>query len=1003
MPPTTRAHVLLPLLALALPSTTTPAQTAGNRITDHADQAIAIWDFANPAPGMLRDISGNGHDGKLIGATWVKGPWGSALRFRRAQRDYVAVPDAAALHVQPPYTFGVWFRTTSSRNNAVYLLKNGGTFTGCGLYYYGDSMSMYVDAKGVNDKLYHNGNSAQHIPNGAWHHAVASVGDGKQTLYLDGKVFTQRTIPGDLRVSYKGTTGLQLGCWLGNGHFEGMMGGAFLLKTSLDASQVKGLFHHGNQRFNAAHKIATTGRPPVIDGLLRDDCWQHTSSLPPLLQTNYDTSPATDDTRLRVCRDEAYLYLSARTTLTPTTREPGQTRGRDDPRITSDDRLELFLTGHHDRYYHLVFSATNSLLDQEILYEQETTGPNAGRFTRFARLVNWNCVGLHSAVHTDGSTRTFELALPLTHFGTADRHNWKFNVARGLPTQPASSYSPLVGSLHQPTLFSRLTHQGTDLLLERHLKHYASLDVTPRANTNVALAADQTPLVFAGDYLRRGTYTSLPHSADSSDRIELFATPGEFEPATVSVRAQAAALSQVHLALAGDLTGPDGGKLPADHVTFRVAELWRRQMDSRTHMYMERFLQKANPLDIPRYTTRRYWITVEVPANTPPGMYETTLQVIANKNTIASLPYRVEVLPIQLSQAPGMGYFMYLPTWGVPPELRSTSHLKRMFVDMRKHGMTTATLYPYGLPFDSVMGALRDSELMRTDVPAIWLGADAVGPAEWKRVLDLGQARMWPELALYLQDEPGNQERVDNARRLFKILDQFRQDHPEYRGVRSTTAIGTSGIKALGAQYDIWIAGAGFGREMAQQAESMGKLLWSYDCNLAPVDAENARFYFGWYCWKAGIKGSALWAYSDPGSTGGDGWQKALKNLSATELHYAFVCPTADDLIPTIGWEAVREGIDDHRYLATLRQAIERCRKGGRPKAAATGQGVLDAVTSEITLTGYRAGILGGKASPHRLGTHYDRVSPQRDLPKAGYNRWRRRLADAIIALQQQD
>ena len=254
-------------------------------------------------------------------------------------------------------------------------------------------------------------------------------------------------------------------------------------------------------------------------------------------------------------------------------------------------------------------------------------------------------------------------------------------------------------------------------------------------------------------------------------------------------------------------------------------------------MFMERFLQKAIPLDIPRHTTRRYWITVEVPENTAPGIYATTLQVIANQNTIASLPFRLEVLPIQLSQAPGMGYFMYLPTWGVPPELRTTTHLKRMFVDMRKHGMTTATLYPYGLPFDSVMGALRDSELMRTDVPAIWLGADAVGPAEWKRVLDLGQARKWPELALYLQDEPGNQERVDNARRLFKILDQFRQDHPEYRGVRSTTAIGTSGIKALGDQYDIWIAGAGFGSEMARQADSKGKLLWSYDCNLAPVDA----------------------------------------------------------------------------------------------------------------------------------------------------------------------
>ncbi|GIS62684.1 MAG: hypothetical protein CM1200mP2_49090 [Planctomycetaceae bacterium] len=45
-----------------------------------------------------------------------------------------------------------------------------------------------------------------------------------------------------------------------------------------------------------------------------------------------------------------------------------------------------------------------------------------------------------------------------------------------------------------------------------------------------------------------------------------------------------------------------------------------------------------------------------------------------------------------------MGYFMYLPTWGIPPRLRTEAYLKRIFVDMRQHGMTTATLYPYGLP-----------------------------------------------------------------------------------------------------------------------------------------------------------------------------------------------------------------------------------------------------------------------------------------------------------------
>ena len=149
MPPTSLARISPPLLALVCLSAPTLAQPPNIGLAELADRAVAIWDFSDPAAGILRDISGNAHHGRLVGATWVEGPWGNALRFRRAQRNYVSVADTPALHVQPPYSFGVWFRTTSSQNNAVYLLKNGGTFTGCGLYYYGDSMAMYVDAKGV--------------------------------------------------------------------------------------------------------------------------------------------------------------------------------------------------------------------------------------------------------------------------------------------------------------------------------------------------------------------------------------------------------------------------------------------------------------------------------------------------------------------------------------------------------------------------------------------------------------------------------------------------------------------------------------------------------------------------------------------------------------------------------------------------------------------------------------------------------------------------------------
>jgi len=40
-----------------------------------------------------------------------------------------------------------------------------------------------------------------------------------------------------------------------------------------------------------------------------------------------------------------------------------------------------------------------------------------------------------------------------------------------------------------------------------------------------------------------------------------------------------------------------------------------------------------------------------------------------------------------------------------------------------------------------------------------------------------------------------------------------------------------------------------------------------------------------------------------------------------------FVYPTVDGVIDTIAWEGYREGIDDLRYLATLRKAIGKAEK----------------------------------------------------------------------------
>ena len=93
----------------------------GARALDLKRDAVAIWDFDEGAGTVLKDSSGHDHHGNIVEAAWIQGDFGSALRFS-GKGHYVRVPDAPGLRIQAPYTLGVWFRTTSSENNGVFLL-----------------------------------------------------------------------------------------------------------------------------------------------------------------------------------------------------------------------------------------------------------------------------------------------------------------------------------------------------------------------------------------------------------------------------------------------------------------------------------------------------------------------------------------------------------------------------------------------------------------------------------------------------------------------------------------------------------------------------------------------------------------------------------------------------------------------------------------------------------------------------------------------------------------
>jgi hypothetical protein len=128
---------------------------------------------------------------------------------------------------------------------------------------------------------------------------------------------------------------------------------------------------------------------------------------------------------------------------------------------------------------------------------------------------------------------------------------------------------------------------------------------------------------------------------------------------------------------------------------------------------------------------------------------------------------------------------------------------------------------------------------------------------------------------------------------------------------------------------------------------------------------QSARALYGFFNWKAGADGVAQWVYH---------------HQSTPQHNYTW--PAEDGRpVPTLRWEAVREGVKDRRYVATLENRLLD-RTG---PVAEEARAFLRELTGHIELRNVDWNPIDGGRVPSR--------------PPGTYDAWRDRLADLIEAL----
>ncbi|MHB8898596.1 MAG: hypothetical protein ACYC6Y_07600 [Thermoguttaceae bacterium] len=469
---------------------------------------------------------------------------------------------------------------------------------------------------------------------------------------------------------------------------------------------------------------------------------------------------------------------------------------------------------------------------------------------------------------------------------------------------------------------------------------------------------------------------TAPRPGELDPDLAIFASQGEYEPVTLTVR-PLADLAGASLS-AGDLRCGES-VIPASRIDVR----WVRYMLVRPNYSMffsyhvaPDVLEHRPPGDLKEGENQRFWITVHVPEDAAPGVYEGKLKFEAAGRAGAEVPLKLRVLPIRLQKDPRHVYGMYYRDPLSQVSDGNSAEANAYFVrkaelerqDMVEHGMTTHISEVSGLERDeagnwTMDGAETDRRIALSrkyrlaDQPLVvsipvssWYGrlvdkrgtgshlrlvGDEVPQSFYDEVTRMVEAVQkerqnyhWPEFLYYPIDEPSTSPA--SVAFMVGVMKAIKR----VPGVRTYVTADPSHeqFEPMWPYVDVWCCQPFvFGYDRIQQlSREKGIEFWCYPNHISGENdhtpIRGARMTWGFGFWKSGFKALIPWIYQ---SSTGNPWNY----LDGSAMDFFNRSTPDGEPIPVAMWEAYREGIDDGRYLHTLQQLVEKARKAGGPAA----------------------------------------------------------------------
>jgi hypothetical protein len=288
--------------------------------------------------------------------------------------------------------------------------------------------------------------------------------------------------------------------------------------------------------------------------------------------------------------------------------------------------------------------------------------------------------------------------------------------------------------------------------------------------------------------------------------------------------------------------------------------------------------------------------------------------------------------------------------WGAEDRRKIYEAGCKILKNYKDHGMTTLCFHsPFilmtredGKPnLDDILAGMRAAKEVGFQGPVIWYLGHLIQTAKPRHpgnIDGFGEEIHLPRLEYLVREISAFAKNNGLPEVIFSPVDEADDSSQDRKGRRReitpllASAIANQGAKTLltSSEYAGWeavdyLCSSEYRPPVKHSAQQGGKKYWLYN-NQVTTACRNpayARYIYGYYVWKQGVDGMASWTFQNTQNASG------VPTLAdgGTDIYLAY--PDPEGPLNTLKWEAIRDGIDDHKLIHQLEKRIKKLRAQG--------------------------------------------------------------------------